>query len=172
MISHLISKAKALPWYYWIAAALLPGGAILLWLKAKATPKPPVGTDYGNSAATVNSNIGLANTTAVTQNLVDSAKAQADALRAGLSTDPLAASLLNISPSLLTASTGPTAADNTAKKAALNADIASLQHGISAAAQGLSNDHFGGKSQDEYQAYVNGLNAQIAEDMTNLALLT
>ncbi len=155
----MIARLKRLKWYWWLAL-IAPGGLLVLIWRSRQTPKAPAGVDVGVNASSVR-----------TSNLVESAVVQAETLRNALKNDPLAASLLGVSPSLIMSSDPATTAANSAKRDDINAQIASAQNEIAQQAAGWSKDHAGGQSPAQYQAIIDGINARIAALQAQAATL-
>ena len=95
----MIASLRRIPWYWWILGLAVPGGLIALIIKARGTPVTP--KDYGVTSVAATGANQQAAVAAVTQNLVADAQTQASTIRASLSNDPLALSLLGVSPSLV-----------------------------------------------------------------------
>jgi len=155
----ILRALKAWPWYYWLIAAVVPGGLLFVGLHSRARPGVPT-IDPDNAKAGEKNRI---------DQLIGSVVDKANALRAGLAGDPLAANLLGVSPDLIKLGDAGKVAQTTAEADRIKAEISSHYDIIANTDSAWSTNHFGGVSYDQYQGYVgkemgliNALQAKLA----------
>lgn len=153
---------KAWPWYYWLVALLVPGGLLLVALRSRSRAGSPQNVDP--DAASTRAKTGL-------DALIGQATDQASSLRSGLANNPLAAKLLGIDFSLIAGGGTEDVAADKIRADQLRADIASTEHTIAAANIGWQQNHWGGKSYDEFAAFVAGHSANLDSLLRQLAEL-
>ena len=161
-------KIFGVKWYWWLVGLAVPGGLFVLAM-AKANGNQAKDLGGTNAAATADARAaGIADNA---RSLIDNAKAAAAQLLAGLQDNPLAATLLGISPSLLQSASPQGQADAAAAKAAAdaaaakNADIrshiAALENQLAQYQAGYARDHNGGQSPGQESAIENSIVSQI-----------
>lgn len=156
---------KKLPWWSWLLILLLPGGfAIAAFLRVRQANAAPRDVDKATP-----------DKTASAEKLIGAALENADALRAGLKNDALAASLIGVDPALIAAPSGDAAAskaaETTSKRDALLAQLAQVQENRQKAYAGWGVDHFGGQSESEFSAILGRYDAEEASINVELARL-
>lgn len=157
----ILRALKAWPWYYWLVALLVPGGLLVFALRRPS----PVGVptiDPDNAKAGEKFRI---------DQLIGSIKDKADALRSGLANDPLAASLIGVSPDVLKQGDSAKVAATTAEAADIRQHIVDQQAQIAKVDAEWSANHFGGVSYDQYMGYRNSLSSLLDGLSAKLAAL-
>lgn len=160
---RIINALKAWPWYYWVLAALIPGGwAIAAYLKARnAAPSP---MNLNADAASVRAKFGM-------DALIGQAKDQADALRSGLANDPLAQNLLGVAPGMILAGNPAEVAAKEEKRKAYQDEITATMGQLSRETAAYAFNHNGGQNPSEWGARQAQLGAQISELQAKIAAL-